>query len=375
MTNRGSPLAASNEGGVPARLTPSSVCHVLEERLVFAPIDRLGEEVALLGRRPLIVSSPRWLDLAVTHVGTSDLAIVQEIAQHVPAALAMGAVDAAHAGRDVVVAVGGGSAVGLAKIVARDLGIPILAVPTTFSGSERTPIWGITRDGVKQTGRDKRVLPATVLYDPALVASLPLPLACQSAVNALAHAVEGMWVTDNPFTRAVCAQAIRTILKSLASLLDALERGLSAAADTWAEGLVGASLAGSVLALAGTGIHHSVAHVLGGQFGLPHAELHTMLLPYTSRLMAAHEVPGLAEIALAVAGSAASAGPQDVPAFLYDLARRVIGEPALSRFGIEEDRLLASTAALEGQPLPDGTRLQVNECHDLLRCAYAGKPP
>jgi maleylacetate reductase len=360
-------------------LSGPSACSFPAERLVFGDgaIGWLRQETSMLGSRPLVVASRRWRDLALAKLEPVQPPVISDIAQHVPIDLAADAVEVARSmRRDVVVAVGGGSAVGLAKIVARDLRIPVLAVPTTLSGSERTPIWGLTREGAKQTGRDEGVLPSTVLYDPALVASLPPRLGCESAMNALAHAVEGMWVTGNPFIHAVCAEAIRTILPPLAGLLAARKLAAPPPGGAWADLLVGASIAGSVLALAGTGIHHAVAHDLGGRFGLPHATLHTLLLPYTSQLVALHDSGGLSRVGSALAGVASlSDRRSDVPAVFYEMSREILGEPGLFVLGVAEDELLAAVPEFADLPLPDGSPLSDHEYRHLLRCAYRGQPP
>ncbi len=241
---------------------------------VGAEVERLGAERALLidGLLDAGVIGRLERGLGERHAGT-----IGDVAQHVPAELAAAALERARqAGADCLVAVGGGSATGLAKSVALETGLPILAVPTTYAGSEMTPIWGITSDARKTTGRDLRVLPRTVVYDPELTLSLPPPASAASGMNAVAHCVEAMWTAAaNPVTDAVAAEGI-------ALLAAGLRGSVREPRDVEARGLAlrGAWLGGAALAVGGTGLHHKICHVLGGSFNLPHAEVHAIVLPW-----------------------------------------------------------------------------------------------
>jgi maleylacetate reductase len=178
---------------------------------------------------------------------------------------------------DGLIAAGGGSAIGLAKIIARDTGLPIVALPTTYSGSEATPIWGTSEGERKTTGRDLKVAPRTIVYDPELTLGLPAAVTAASAMNAIAHCVEGLWVAERtPVTVAYATEAMRRFGAHLAR---AVANGSDIEAR--AECLVAAWLAGTVLT-GGTGLHHKLAHVLGG-YGLPHAETHAIILPHVAR--------------------------------------------------------------------------------------------
>lgn len=132
---------------------------------------------------------------------------------HVPIETARQARDHARSvGADCAVAIGGGSTVGLGKAIARESSLPIIAIPTTYTGSEMTPIYGITEDGLKRTGRDSRVLPKTVVYDPFLSQHLPLRLPFVSGLNAIAHAAEGMYARDgNPIMSLMAEEGIRAL--------------------------------------------------------------------------------------------------------------------------------------------------------------------
>jgi alcohol dehydrogenase class IV len=241
----------------------------------------LADEVALLKcRRALLInglSNAATAERVARDIGPSHIQTIDVRRQHVPATLATEALVVARRQRvDCLIALGGGSSVGVAKAVARTTTLPIVAVPTTYAGSEMTPIWGITENGVKTTGRDVRVLPRTVVYDPELTLDLPPATSGASGMNAIAHCVEAMWAENrNPVTDAVATEGIALLAAGLRGAIvdpdDLYSRGLA---------LRGAWLAGTALAVAGTALHHKICHVLGGAFDLPHAETHSTVLPW-----------------------------------------------------------------------------------------------
>jgi maleylacetate reductase len=264
----------------------SSFIHDLpSQRVVFAPgaVARIADEVARLGlARVLVVATPgsgaRLGVRIVESLGVCGAGLHAQAMIHVPRPVAEAGLAAARAaGADGLVAAGGGAAIGLAKIIARDLGLPIVAVPTTYSGSEATPIWGMSDGERKFTGKDVKVLPRTIIYDPELTLSLPPAVSAASAMNAIAHCVEGLWVPDRtPFVMALASDAARRFGRHLPRAI-----GSGADRDACAECLVAAWLAGVVLCT-GTGLQHKLAHVLGG-LGLPHAETHAIILPHVTR--------------------------------------------------------------------------------------------
>jgi maleylacetate reductase len=258
---------------------------VAPQRLVFASgaLSRVGDEAARLSfSRTLVVATPgsgaRLGRKVIELLGPRSVGLHAQAVLHVPKEVAAVGLDAARAkNADGLVAVGGGAAIGLAKVIARDTGLAILAVPTTYSGSEATPIFGLTDGQRKITGRDAKVLPRTIIYDPDLTLGLPAAVSGASGLNAIAHCVEAFWADGRtPVTMALATEAMRRFGKNLSAVV---ANGADAAAR--AECLVGAWLAGTVLA-AGTGLHHKLAHVLGG-LGLPHAETHAIILPHVMR--------------------------------------------------------------------------------------------
>jgi maleylacetate reductase len=255
------------------------------QRVVFAAgaLLRTAEEAERLNfSRALIVATPgsgarlgqKILDL----LGARAAGLHAQAVVHVPKTVAAAGLEAARGkNADGLVAVGGGAAIGLAKAIARDSGLKILAVPTTYSGSEATPIFGLTDGERKITGHDAKVLPRTIIYDPDLTLKLPAAVSAASGMNAIAHCVEAFWADGRtPVTLALASEAMRRFAKNLPAVI---ANGADAAAR--AECLVGAWLAGTVLA-AGTALHHKLAHVLGG-LGLPHAESHAIILPHVMR--------------------------------------------------------------------------------------------
>lgn len=255
------------------------------QRVVFAPgaIERIEDEAARLGlSRAVVIATPgtgRQLGAQVqARLGARCAGVHAGAVMHVPRGVAATGLEAALAAQaDGLVAVGGGSAIGLAKAIARETGLPIIAVPTTYSGSEATPIYGLSEGERKVTGRDLRVLPRTVLYDPELSLGLPPAVSAASGMNGIAHCVEAMWIGEaTPVSIAYAAEGLRRFAAALPRVVVAGEDR-----DARGECLVAAWLAGAALAF-GTALHHKLAHVLGG-LGLPHAETHAIILPHVMR--------------------------------------------------------------------------------------------
>ena len=350
--------------------TPSAsfTYEALPGRVVFGvgSVDRLGEEVDRLGAgRVLAVAGKRAVDGLVERLGDRCAGAFSDVQQHVPVELAARARALAGELRaDCLVALGGGSATGLAKAVALDHQVPIVCVPTTYAGSEMTPIWGLTGPQGKQTGRDLRVLPRVVVYDPALTVDLPAEVTGPSGMNALAHCVEALYAPGaNPITSLLAEEGMRVLASGL-PLAVAAPADLAGRSDA----LLGAWLAGAVLAVAGVGIHHRLCHLLGGAYGLPHAELHAVLLPHTARLMTPAVPAEMARVAAAL-------GVADAAGGLWDLARRLGAPAGLAELGLSEaelDRVAELAAAKLGDgPRPPGER----ELRALLDDAWRGRRP
>ncbi len=291
-----------------------------------------------------------------------------EVVMHVPVDVAGRArAAAAGSGADMLVSIGGGSATGLAKAVARDTGLPIVAVPTTYSGSEATNVWGLTDNGIKTTGVDDRVLPAAVVYDATLLTSLPRELTVASALNALAHCVDSMWgPRTDPIDQALAQEGIRALAAGLTGFADAVgDERLAGIEQT----LYGAYLAAVSFASAGSGMHHKICHVLGGMFGLPHAQTHAVVLPYVLAFNAPN-APG-AERRIAQAFGSATAG-----AGLSALRHTLDAPVALKDYGMPEAGIAeAVTPIMAAIPAGNPTPVTTDSLTALLRAAWSGDDP
>jgi len=280
-------------------------------RIVFGAgtVARLPAEIDALGwSRILIVTTPgRTTELGVVRahlasrvVGLCDVAALHVPIDRVTSALAV----VAQCEPDALLAVGGGSAIGLAKAIALDRHLPIVAVPTTYAGSEMTTIWGITEGARKRTGRDAAVAPPLVIYDPDLTMTLPVGVSAASGMNAIAHAVEALYAADaGPVARAAAEDGLRSLALALPVLVatphDRDARSLA---------LAGAHSAGTALNLAAMGLHHKICHVLGGTYGLPHAPTHAAVLPHVVAFNTPAAPEAMKRIALALGTTDASIG-------------------------------------------------------------------
>jgi alcohol dehydrogenase class IV len=340
-------------------------------RVVFGAgsLAHLEREIDALGaKRALVLSTPEQRDAAediARRLGARCAGLFDRAVMHVPIETARAArEEAARLGADCAVAIGGGSTTGLGKAIALESSLPILAIPTTYAGSEMTPIWGITEAGVKKTGRDPRVLPQTVIYDPALTLGLPVALSVTSAVNAIAHAAEGLYAQDaDPIHALLAEEGIRALAAGLPQVV-ARPDDIDARGDC----LYGAWLCGAVLGAVGMALHHKLCHTLGGTFNLPHAQTHTIVLPHALAYNAPAAPQAMARIARALGAASAAGGIFDLAAALgAPVALKDIGMPAA---GLDRAAELATTNAYwNPRPLERGAIRQ------LLQDAWEGKRP
>lgn len=324
----------------------------------------LTAEIARLGSRtPLVLAGDRHREL-IASAGLDGATIHNRIVEHVPIDVADEARALASASRaDLLIAVGGGSATGLAKAVALTSGLPVIAVPTTFAGSEATDVWGLTENGRKRTGSDSRVLPATVIYDAALFAGLPIGLAVASGLNAVAHCIDAMWgPRADPINAALAMEGLRALRSGLPGVL-------SAGPDATELALYGSYLAAVAFASAGAGLHHKICHVLGGAFSLPHAATHAIVLPYVLAFNAPYAPAAAAHIATALDDGDASDG--------LDRLRTGLGAPsALRELGLQETDLSAAAELILAEVPPSNPRpVDVACLTRLLGAAWSGSDP
>jgi alcohol dehydrogenase class IV len=307
------------------------VYEALASRILFdAPLAQaLPREIERLGcRRALLLSTPEQAAAAqatASQLGPLCAGVFSGAAMHTPVAVTETAILSLRAAQaDCLVAIGGGSTIGLAKAIALRTALPQIVIPTTYAGSEVTPIIGQTENGRKTTQRSLQVLPEVVIYDVDLTMTLPVGLTITSGMNALAHAVEALY--------AEAANPVISLLaeRGIAALAAALPVLASAPQDRPArrEALFGAWACGTCLGGVGMSLHHKLCHVLGGSFGLPHSETHTIILPHALAAL----LPCLPEVSVILSRALDSGDPAgklfDIPASLgAKMALRDIGMP------------------------------------------------
>jgi maleylacetate reductase len=329
---------------------------------------RLRDEIDQFGfRRVMLLATDHRRGLAqriAAPLGGRAIGIFSAIRPHVPVDVADAALArAVELDADCLLSIGGGSTIGAAKAVALHTGLPIIAVPTTYAGSEMTPIYGVTTNGNKETGTSPNVLPRLVVYDPELTRSLPPRVAAASAMNALAHSVEALYAPGaNPVTTLLALESIRVLFAALPVLIDRPE-DLDPSSST----LYGAYLAGSALGVAGAGLHHKICHVLGGAYNLPHAETHAVVLPHVVALQERLRPEAMKRIASEVGAARASAA-------IHTLARRLGVPVRLSDFGMDPEDL---SPAIERTlaTISDRGGASPRDLEMILRRAFAGEPP
>jgi maleylacetate reductase len=343
----------------------------LPTRVVFAPgaIASVSDEVDRAGlTRVLVLSTPGHADLAqrlAETLGERVAGVHPYATMHVPVEVAEGARRAARAhGADGCVAIGGGSTIGLAKAIALVGGLPYLAVPTTYAGSEMTPVWGLTEAGEKRTGRHPRVRPRTVIYDPDLTLSLPPLASVTSAVNALAHAVEALYAPDgSPLISLLAREGARALVDCLPALAHTPQD-----APARAKALYGAWLCGTCLGATTMSLHHKLCHVLGGAFNLPHAETHAVLLPYTLAYNTSGAGPAVAALREVL-------GADDPALALWELTRSLGVPHSLRDLGLTEGDVERAVTLATKDPYANPTPVTEKGIRSLLGAALDGGAP
>jgi maleylacetate reductase len=332
----------------------------------------LPDEVRRLGaRRALVLTTPEQRPLGervAALLGECSAGVYSEAVMHVPVEVAQAARDeAARLGADCYVAVGGGSTIGLGKAIALVSGQPIIAVPTTYAGSEVTPIYGLTEGRLKKTGRDPSVLPRTVVYDPQLTLTLPADISAASGMNAMAHAVEALYAEDaNPVVSLMAEESVRALAGSLPAVVQDPDD-----IDARSGALYGAWLAGVCLGTVGMAIHHKLCHTLGGTFNLPHAQTHAAMLPHTAHYNHAAAPQALARVARALGGERA----EEAGTLLFRLNQTLGIATALSAVGMPQDGLDEAATLACTNPYYNPRPVEREAIRALLGRAWRGDPP
>jgi maleylacetate reductase len=349
----------------------SFIYHGLPSRVVFGAgsVEHLEREIDLLGaKRVILLSTPQQreqVEVFAERLSARVAGVFAKAVMHVPMETAQEARDfAIEVGADCAIAIGGGSTVGLGKAIALTSSLPIIAIPTTYAGSEMTPIYGITEAGLKRTGRDLRVLPKTVIYDPVLTASLPASLSVTSGINAIAHAAEGLYAQDaNPIISLMAEEGIRALGQGIGKVVERLD-------DPEARGecLYGAWLCGAVLGSVGMALHHKLCHTLGGTFNLPHAETHTIVLPHALAYNRDASPEAMKRIARAL-------GSDDAAQGAFDLARNNGAPTSLKAIGLTEGDIDIAIDLALAKPYWNPRPLERAPLRALLEAAYEGRRP
>jgi maleylacetate reductase len=343
----------------------------LSTRVVFGSLTltQVGEEVRRLGRsRALVLSTPHQraeAEALAGQLGPLAAGVFPGAVMHTPVEVTDDALAAFRdAGADCVVALGGGSTVGLGKAIATRTGTDQVVIPTTYAGSEMTDILGETKDGEKTTRRDPSIRPEVVIYDVDLTLSLPLGLTVTSALNALAHAMEALYAPDrNPVIEAMAREA----LPAIRGALPRLARDLGDR-EARAEALYGAWCCSTALGYVSMALHHKLAHTLGGSFNLPHADTHAILLPHTTAFNEAAVPNLLTPFAQAFGGGSAGGG-------LWDFAKAAGAPLRLRDLGLTEADLDRAAAIAVRNSYANPRPFGQDDIRTLLQAAWEGRRP
>jgi maleylacetate reductase len=340
-------------------------------RVVFGSgtLCRVADEVkALACNRALVLSTPQQVDSArdlSDRLGPLSVGVFGEAAMHTPVEVTERAMQVVlQTGADCTIALGGGSTTGLGKAIALRTDLPQIVMPTTYAGSEATPILGETKEGLKTTQRSHKIQPEVIIYDVDLTLTLPAGLSATSGMNAIAHAVEGLYTQDaNPITSLMAEEGIRALGGALPRIIrDPGDR------EARSDALYGAWLCGLVLGSVGMALHHKLCHTLGGTFDLPHAETHTVVLSHAAAYNAQSAPDAMARVARAL-------GVPDAPQGLYDLAKSLGAPLALRDLGMPESGLNKAAELAVANPYWNPRPIERAAVRALLDDVFHGRRP
>ncbi|API57705.1 maleylacetate reductase (plasmid) [Rhizobium leguminosarum] len=340
-------------------------------RIVFGvgSLSKVSEELGRLGRsRALVLSTPHQENDAralATALGPRAVGAFSGAVMHTPVDVTAAALARFNgSGADCIVSLGGGSTIGLGKAIALRNNAPQLVVATTYAGSEVTPILGQTENGIKTTIRTSSVLPKTVIYDPELTFGLPVPMSVTSGLNAMAHAIEGLYAQDrNPIASLMGMEGLAALRRALPTIVRSPRDPLARA-----DALYGSGLCGVVLGAVGMSLHHKLCHTLGGTFDLPHAETHAILLPHTVSYTEQAVPELLAPVARLFGSPRASTG-------LHDFTLSIGAPMRLRDLGVTADDLDRATALALSNPYWSPRPLEAGGIRSLLQNAWEGVRP
>ncbi|MBW9065925.1 maleylacetate reductase [Rhizobium herbae] len=324
-------------------------------------VEKLGCSRALVLTTPHQAADGRALS---DRLGALSVGILAEASMHTPVEVTERAVArAAELAADCVVSLGGGSTTGLGKAMAYRTNIPQIVVPTTYAGSEVTNILGQTEGGRKTTVRHESIIPEIVIYDPALTLGLPVGMSVTSGLNAMAHAIEGLYAEDrNPVSSLMALEGLRAFADSLPDIVREPRNP-----EARSKALYGAWLCGTVLGAVGMALHHKICHTLGGSYDLPHAETHAVMLPHTAGFNASaagEALSGAAEIFGGTIGGG-----------LWDFAKSLGAPLTLHELGLEESDLDRAAEIAGQNPYYNPRPIDRASIRALLQAAWEGRRP
>ncbi|ETN38440.1 uncharacterized protein HMPREF1541_06475 [Cyphellophora europaea CBS 101466] len=344
-------------------------------RVVFGPgsIRQLPSEIRRLSlSKPLLLTTPQQIsqgedlakilsDAGITHAGAYNNATM-----HTPSHITQEAMDFLQSrSADCVVSIGGGSTTGLGKAISVRTGLPHICIPTTYAGSEMTPILGETQDGKKTTRSDPKILPGTVIYDVDLTMTLPAGLSATSGVNAIAHAVEALYAKNkNPIITMMALEGTKALAESLPVIVEKPQDQKARERAQYGAWLCGVCLGSSAMAL-----HHKLCHTLGGSFNLPHAETHTIVLPHALSYNAPAIPDAMEKLASVLPGSEG-----DATKGLNLLLEKLKVKRALKDFGMEESGIDKAAEIAVSNQYPNPRSVEKEPIRELIRRAWAGEP-
>lgn len=330
--------------------------------LLPAEVDRLGlKRVLVLATPPQAGDAEKLSAL----LGASSVGVYSRATMHTPVDVTEDAMRVvADKKVDGLIAVGGGSTTGLAKAIALRTDLPQIVAPTTYAGSEMTPILGETKDGQKVTQSSPKILPEVVIYDVDLTLTLPVGMSGTSGMNAIAHAIEALYAKErNPVVSLMALEAIRALARSLPLIHDD-PSDRAARSDA----LYGAWLCGICLGSVGMALHHKLCHTLGGSFDLPHAETHTVVLPHAL----AYNAPAIPEV---IEKLRDVLGHQDPAVALFELAGRIGAPRSLREIGMPEHGVGVAAERALANPYWNPQPLERDGIRALIARAFAGDAP
>lgn len=349
----------------------SFIYNALPSRVVFGSgtIEQVAEEVRGLGcARAFLLTTPQQADAGealARRLGDLAVGLFPGAVMHTPVDVTDRAADAVRDARaDCLVAIGGGSTIGLGKAIALRTDLPQIVVPTTYAGSEATPILGQTENGLKTTQRGARILPEVIVYDVDLTLTLPTSLTVTSGLNAIAHAVEGLYSREaNPLISLLAEDGIRAIVSALPQIV-ANPTDIAARSDA----LYGAWACGVTLGVVGMALHHKLCHTLGGTFDLPHAETHTVILPHAMAYNASAAPDAMRRVSRAI-------GADDAPRGMWNLAKSLGAPLTLAELGMSRDGIDRAVELVLANPYWNPAPLDAERLRNLIEAAYEGRPP